>query len=96
MGRTCVRTGCGIALLKPNGTPDFRRIHCSENCRRLERLEKLRAKRAALKNGKCPYCGRQSSGDARFRRGVKLHTPYKTGVSKKAGRGTAGHGESRS
>jgi len=96
MPRTCVRKGCSVELLKRDGSPDFRKIFCSDECKKAERLEKLRVKRAAAAKGKCPTCGRRSTGDARFRRGVTRDTPYKTGVSTRAGRGIAKNSERRS
>jgi hypothetical protein len=96
MPRVCIRKGCAKDLLKRDGSPDFRRIFCGDECKKVERLEKLRVKRAAAAKGKCPPCGRRSSGDARFRRGVTRDTPCRTGVSTKAGRGVAKNKERRS
>jgi hypothetical protein len=90
MPRVCIRKGCGTDLLKKDGSPDYgRRRFCSGPCRRADGLEKLQLKRATAAKGKCPTCGRRSTGDARFSRGVSQNTPHKTGVSAQARRGTA-------
>lgn len=83
MSRLCIRKGCGTDLVRKDGLPDFRRIFCSAKCRLADGLEKLRARRAAAAGRKCPRCGRRSTGDARFRRGVSRNTPRKTGSAKK-------------
>jgi len=89
MPRVCIRKGCRVDLLKTDGSPDFRRIFCGAECKKAERLEKLRVRRAAAAKGKCPTCGRRSSGDARFPRDVTRDTPYKAWVSGRAGGGIA-------
>ena len=63
-GRRCVR--CGKKL------EGYRRIFCGAECRREDRAEKMRLKRAkGLSAGKCPTCGRRApSGKA----GVNVHT----------------------
>jgi hypothetical protein len=96
MPRVCIRKGCRVDLLKRDGSPDFRRIFCGVECKKAERLEKLRVKRAVAAKGKCPTCGRRSSGDARFRRAVTGDTAHKTGLNAKAGGGIVGKGEKRS
>ncbi len=96
MPRVCIRKGCRVDLLKRDGSPDFRRIFCGVECKKAERLEKLRAKRAVAAKGKCPTCGRRSSGDARFRRAVTGDTPHEVEVNRKGSRGIAGKGEKRS
>jgi len=90
MPRVCIRKGCGTALVKKDGSPDCgRRRFCSTPCRKADDLEKLQLRRAAAAKGKCPTCGRRSTGDARFRWGVAQHTPCRTGVRRKAGGGIA-------
>jgi|GEM_PF-3599643 len=97
MPRVCIRKGCGTDLVKKDGSPDYsRRRFCAAPCRRADDLEKLQLKRAAAAKGKCPTCGRCSTGDTRFRRSVAQYTPCKTGVSTKAGRGIAKKREVRS
>ena len=89
MPRACLRSDCRTALVKKDGTPDFRRIFCTKRCRLADDAERLRSKRNVAAKGKCPYCGRRSSGDARFIRSVSQDTPHKTGVNAKGGRGPA-------
>lgn len=55
--RVCSRANCGKRLLKRDGTPDYHRHFCGDECSRADRREKMRAKRTALKTGRCPTCG---------------------------------------
>jgi len=56
-----------------DGTPDYRRHFCSRACTNEDKAEAMRAKRARFAGGKCPYCGRESTGDQKFKRGVSRH-----------------------
>ena len=49
MPRVCNRAGCGKPLLKRDGTPDYRRQFCSDDCSRADRREKMQVLRASLK-----------------------------------------------
>jgi hypothetical protein len=57
MPRVCSRECCGKRLLTKDGLPDYRRHFCGADCARTDRREKMRAKRAQLKSGRCPLCG---------------------------------------
>ncbi len=57
MPRICGREDCGKRLVGKNGSPDFRKHFCSAECSRADRREKMQAKRAKLKTGRCPTCG---------------------------------------
>jgi len=75
MPRVCIREGCGVRLVKKNGRPDFRRRFCSREHKNADKLERIQLFRANARGQKCPKCGRRSTGDHRFRRGVLRHTP---------------------
>jgi hypothetical protein len=62
MPRVCSRAGCGKALLQRDGTPDYRRHFCGDQCSRADRRERIQAERARLKTGRCPTCGHLPAG----------------------------------
>ena len=71
--RVCNREGCGKKIVSKEGLPDYRRHFCSSDCLRLDKRERVRARRVRLKNGSCPYCGRKAVQDASLNGLVKLH-----------------------
>ncbi len=59
MPRVCSREGCGQPLLRKDGTPDFHRHFCGTACKNADKREKIQAKRAQTRKGKCSLCGRR-------------------------------------
>lgn len=84
-------------LVKKDGSPDYsRRRFCTAKCRLADGLERLQARRSAALGKKCSCCGRRSSGDTRFPRGVSRNTPCKMGGNMKPARGIAAPTKGRS
>jgi hypothetical protein len=48
---------------------------CGPECKRVDVRERQRQRRRRFADQKCPYCGRKSSGDHKFARGVSRHAP---------------------
>lgn len=59
MARICNREGCGKRIVAKDGTPDYRRHFCGSACLKIDKRERLQAKRARLENRRCPHCGRK-------------------------------------
>jgi hypothetical protein len=57
MPRICSREGSGKQLVNSDGTPDYRRQFCGDECSLADRRERMQAKRARLKTGRRPTCG---------------------------------------
>jgi endogenous inhibitor of DNA gyrase (YacG/DUF329 family) len=77
MPRVCSREGCGQRLVRDGGAPDYHRHFCSASCKNSDKREKMQAKRARLKQGKCPLCGRGVQ-DALLNAGVPRAFPCAT------------------
>jgi len=75
MPRVCNRERCGRRLLRRDGSNDFRSHFCSPGCKNADAKEKKQALRARFAGKKCPYCGRSSTGDHQFKRGVSRDAP---------------------
>jgi hypothetical protein len=60
MPRVCNREGCGRRIVAKDGSPDYRKHFCGSPCLKIDKRERLQAKRARLANGRCPHCGRKS------------------------------------
>jgi hypothetical protein len=59
MPRICNREGCGRRIIAKDSSPDYRKHFCSPTCLRIDKRERLRAKRLGLENRRCSYCGRK-------------------------------------
>lgn len=57
--RICNREGCGKRIVAKDGSPDYRKHFCGAVCFRIDKRERLQAKRAGLENRRCPHCGRR-------------------------------------
>jgi endogenous inhibitor of DNA gyrase (YacG/DUF329 family) len=55
MPRICSR--CGEDFVQADGSLDYRRHFCGDECSRADRHERMQAMRARLKTGRCPTCG---------------------------------------
>jgi hypothetical protein len=66
---------CGRLLVDPDGNPVFDRHFCSPECKKADVRERQRQRRRRFAGQKCPYCGRKSTGDHKFSRGVSRHAP---------------------
>ncbi len=73
-GRVCSRAGCGMLLVGPDGRPIYHRHFCSAGCKKADVRDRQRERRRRFAGKKCPYCGRQSTGDRKFQRGVSRHS----------------------
>jgi endogenous inhibitor of DNA gyrase (YacG/DUF329 family) len=60
MPRICNREGCGKRIVAGDGSPDYRKHFCGAACLKIDKRERLRAKRARLEGRRCPHCGRTS------------------------------------
>lgn len=61
MPRICNREGCGRRIVAGNGTPDYRKHFCGAACLKIDKRERLQAKRARLAAFRCPHCGRRAA-----------------------------------
>jgi rRNA maturation protein Nop10 len=61
MPRICNREGCGRQILTKDGSPDYRKHFCGAACLKIDKRERLQAKRSRLKGRRCPHCGRKSA-----------------------------------
>lgn len=61
MSRICNREGCGRRIVAKDGSPDYRKHFCCAACLKIDKRERLRAKRARLEGRRCPHCGRKSA-----------------------------------
>ncbi len=59
MPRICNREGCGKRILAKDGSPDYRKHFCGAMCLKIDKRERLQAKRARLDGRRCPHCGRK-------------------------------------
>lgn len=89
MPRVCNREGCGKRIVTKDGRPDYRKHFCDAACLRVDKRERLFAKRDRLRGRRCPQCGRRSTftvipavssepvgaSDSSCDGGVKLHNP---------------------
>lgn len=60
MPRICNREECGKRIVAKDGSPDYRKHFCGAACLKIDKRERLRAKRARLEDRRCPHCGRKS------------------------------------
>jgi endogenous inhibitor of DNA gyrase (YacG/DUF329 family) len=60
MARICNRDGCGKPIVAKDGSPDYRKHFCGSACLKIDKRERLRAKRARLEDRRCRHCGRKS------------------------------------
>src|SRR5580704_2768986 len=59
MPRVCNREGCGKRIVANDGSPDYRKHFCGSTCLKIDKRERLRAKRLRLENRRCSHCGRK-------------------------------------
>jgi hypothetical protein len=59
MPRVCNREGCGRQILAKDGSPDYRKHFCGATCLKIDKRERLQAKRLRLENRRCSHCGRK-------------------------------------
>jgi hypothetical protein len=59
MPRVCNREGCGRRIVSKDGTPDYRKHFCGSACLRIDKRERLQAKRTRLEGRRCSHCGRK-------------------------------------
>jgi endogenous inhibitor of DNA gyrase (YacG/DUF329 family) len=60
MARICNREGCGKRIVARDGSPDYRKHFCGAACLKIDKRERLQAKRVRLEGRRCPHCGRKS------------------------------------
>jgi hypothetical protein len=48
--RVCSRASCGVLLLKPDGSTDWKKRFCSPECKKQDLREKMRDKRRLAKD----------------------------------------------
>jgi endogenous inhibitor of DNA gyrase (YacG/DUF329 family) len=48
--RVCARANCGVLLLKPDGSTDYKKRFCSKECKTNDLREKMRDKRRVAKD----------------------------------------------
>lgn len=86
--RVCNREGCGKRIVAKDGSPDYRKHFCGAVCLRIDKRERLVAKRERIRGRRCPQCGRRpafavipavssepvGSSESSCDGGVKLHT----------------------
>ena len=85
MPRICSREGCGAGLIDRDGNPDYGRYFCSAACKKIDKRERRRARLAKFSGKKCPYCGRRSTGNHKFQRGVSRHRGPSSAAAKLSG-----------
>lgn len=61
MPRICNREGCGKRIVAKDGSPDYRKHFCGSACLKIDKRERLQAKRLRLENRRCSHCGRKPS-----------------------------------
>jgi hypothetical protein len=59
MPRVCNREGCGKRIVAKDGSPDYRKHFCGSACLKIDKRERLQAKRLRLENRRCSHCGRK-------------------------------------
>jgi hypothetical protein len=59
MPRICNREGCGKRIVGKDGSPDYRKHFCGSSCLKIDKRERLQAKRLRLENQRCSHCGRK-------------------------------------
>ena len=57
MARVCNREGCGRRIVAKDGSPDYRKHFCGPACLKIDKRERLQAKRVRLGNQRCPIVG---------------------------------------
>jgi len=64
MPRVCNRSGCGIELRNPDGSPSYRKHFCGRECLNADNREKKQAMRARVPGKKCSKCGQRLTQNA--------------------------------
>jgi hypothetical protein len=59
MPRICNREACGKRILTKDGRPDYRKHFCGSLCLKIDKRERLEAKRTRLRGKRCSVCGRK-------------------------------------
>jgi hypothetical protein len=59
MPRICNREGCGRRIVAKDGSPDYRKHFCGPACLKIDKRERLQAKRLRLESQRCSHCGRK-------------------------------------
>lgn len=59
-GRVCNRNGCGRRIMAKDGSLDYRKHFCGSACLKIDKRERLQAKRLRLGNLRCSHCGRKA------------------------------------
>jgi len=59
MARICNREGCGKRIVAKDGSPDYRKHFCGSACLKIDKRERLEAKRTRLTGKRCSVCGRK-------------------------------------
>lgn len=59
MPRVCNRDGCGKRIVDREGSADYRKHFCGAACLKIDKRERLQAKRLRLGNRRCSHCGRK-------------------------------------
>src|SRR6185437_16110607 len=59
MPRICNREGCGRRIVARDGSTDYRKHFCGPACLKIDKRERLQAKRLRLENCRCSHCGRK-------------------------------------
>jgi hypothetical protein len=59
MPRVCNRDGCGKRIVDKDGSPDYRKHFCGSACLKIDKRERMQAKRLRLENHRCSNCGRK-------------------------------------
>jgi len=59
MPRICNREGCGRRIVAEDGSPDYRKHFCGAACLKIDKRERVQAKRLRLENQRCSHCGRK-------------------------------------
>jgi hypothetical protein len=57
--RICNREGCGRRIVAEDGSPDYRKHFCGSACLKIDKRERLQARRLRVKNQQCSHCGRK-------------------------------------
>jgi hypothetical protein len=59
MPRICNREGCGKRIVAKDGSPNYRKHFCGSACLKIDKRERLQAKRLRLASQRCSHCGRK-------------------------------------
>jgi DNA-directed RNA polymerase subunit RPC12/RpoP len=60
MPRICNREGCGRRIVAKDGSADYRKHFCGSASLKIDKRERLQAKRTRLESRRCPHCGRKA------------------------------------